>query len=98
MNGHGQHMGAHGSHVVTHGSHMGEHGWDVGWKFIEKFFWVRCPMGINKNKIPHYFSAYWTLVLGMYFCYDLVMFLSCFWNEILLHSHWTYIVFFHLIF
>jgi hypothetical protein len=35
-------------------------------------------MGINKNKIPHYFLTYSTLVLGTYFCYDVVMFLSFF--------------------
>jgi hypothetical protein len=35
---------------------MGEHGSHVGWKFFEKFLWVRCPMVIHKGKIHHYLS------------------------------------------
>jgi hypothetical protein len=77
--------------------HMGEHGWHVGWKFIEKLIWVMCPMGINKNKILHYFSICSTPILGTYFCYDLIMLLSCFWNIYFLHSHCASIVFFHFI-
>jgi hypothetical protein len=38
-----------------HGPHMDEHGPHVGWKFSEKLPWTKCPMGINKTRIPRYF-------------------------------------------
>jgi hypothetical protein len=34
--------------------HMGEHGPHVGWKFLEKLPWIKCPMGINGGRISHY--------------------------------------------
>lgn len=30
---------------------MGAHGAQVGWKFFEKFFLIKCLMDINKGKI-----------------------------------------------
>jgi hypothetical protein len=41
--------------VFIYGSHMDEHGPNVGWKVFSKFPCVRCPMDINKGRIPHYF-------------------------------------------
>jgi hypothetical protein len=36
---------------------MGQHGPQVSWKFFEKNPWTRCPMGINKSRIPHYLQS-----------------------------------------
>ncbi len=49
-------MDGHEIHMVANGSHMGEHGPHVGWKFLEKVFWAKCPMDVNKGRIPHYFQ------------------------------------------
>jgi hypothetical protein len=35
--------------------YMGAHGPYVGWKFLMIVFKVKCPIGINKNKISYYF-------------------------------------------
>ncbi len=71
------------------GSHMGEHGPHVNWKFLEKLFWARCPTGINKIRIPHYFQ----FVQQQFWVHIFVMFLSCFCNKVSFHSHPTHCVF-----
>ncbi len=42
---------------ATHGctwAHMYEHGLHVSWKFIDKLPWIKCPININRGRIPHY--------------------------------------------
>jgi hypothetical protein len=71
---------------------MGEHGLHVGWKFLRKFPWTRCPMGINRSRIIHYFHfvkhQFWVhslvttlffffLVIIIKFCWNLILHMSC---------------------
>jgi hypothetical protein len=73
--------------------HMDEHEPHVGWIFFEKLPWARCPMVMNRSIISHYLQFCSTSVLGTYFCHNLVLFLLCFYNKVLLHSHCANIIF-----
>ncbi len=56
---------------------MGEYGAHVGWKFLEKLFWVRCPIGINKGRISHYLQSIFNMNFR-YIFFVITLFCSCF--------------------